>query len=84
MGHFNALVAVKAERTFIESNLVLELQKLLRPYMPYEFDWYAIGCSEMRFAAFLHPVDGWTDEFDSDFEISCPMGYMLIPIRCHG
>lgn len=87
MGIFNALIAVDSEKTFIEANLALELERLLRPWMEGRFTWYAIGVNYWHFAAYLHPQEGWMD--NEDFSpldpetMHIPSGYAVIPIRCH-
>lgn len=87
MGVFNALVAVKSDATFIESNLSIELEHLLAPWKSGRFDWYAIGVTDWHFAAYLHPQEGWMDnEPHSPLDpetMHIPSGYAAVPIRCH-
>jgi hypothetical protein len=66
MGVFNALVAVQGDRTHIEYNLALELERLVQPWMPGRFDWYAIGTEALAFSAYLDPHEGWVCAWDTD------------------
>lgn len=100
MGVFNALVAVRGDRTHIECNLALELERLLQPWMVGRFDWYAIGVEYVGFSAYLDEKTGWEDCWRDEDEpqitqaewheqldkwiAALPAGYVLIPIRCHG
>lgn len=66
MGVFNALVAVQGDQGHIENNLALELERLLRPWMPGRFDWYAIGTHELAFSAYFDEREGWVCPWDGD------------------
>jgi hypothetical protein len=85
MGVFNALVAVDSRTTYRECNLVVELDRILKPWMPGHFDWWALGVKDLRFAAILDPTDGWLEKDDIGFDptSSAPDGYVYVPIRCH-
>jgi hypothetical protein len=63
MGVFNALIAVRADRTHIEYNLALELERLLQPWIKRRFDWYSIGITypDMGFASYFDEINGWED-----------------------
>lgn len=88
MSVFNALVAVRADKTFIDGNLAIELERLLTPWKAGRLDWYAIGVTDWRFAAYLHPTEGWLDDDEHSpldpATMHIPSGYSVVPIRCHG
>jgi hypothetical protein len=100
MGVFNALVAVEAEKTHIDYNLALELERLLGGWMEGRFDWYAIGVHYVGFSAYLDEQNGWVDCWRDDDKPQISVAeweeeiskwiagmsprYAIIPIRCHG